>query len=132
MKTVIAKLDKPSHWTKVLPLVLFSCRDTPHASKGFTPFELLFGWDKREIVSIQWTYKKHFPTIVITYLAGLRKKLDISKAKDGSKKHYDQHARDDPLDVGDEVLILHPEDLKGWKGAWTDSYPWLQGSSHAL
>lgn len=66
----------------------------------------------------KWTYKKQLPASVLTYLTDLRSKLDLSmgvmakldeKVKESSKSLYDRNMRDDPLEVGDEVLVLHPD-----------------------
>lgn len=43
-------------------------------------------------------------------------------AKEQSKKHYDKQARDNPLEAGDEVLILHPYAPHGWKGGWVGPF----------
>ena len=34
-------------WDKLLPYVLFAYREVPQASTGFSPFELLYGWNVR-------------------------------------------------------------------------------------
>lgn len=35
---------KRRNWDLLLPYMLFPIRETPQASAGFTPFELLFSW----------------------------------------------------------------------------------------
>lgn len=52
---------------------------------------------------------------------GVVDKMD-GEAKAKSKSHYDKSARDDPLQEGDEVLLLHPEGPKGWKASWAGPY----------
>ena len=49
LKSMLSKFvhDEPKTWDKVLPYVLFSYREVPEASTGFSPFELVYGWPIR-------------------------------------------------------------------------------------
>ena len=38
------------------------------------------------------------------------------------KVHYDKSARDDPLEEGDEVLVLHPARPRGLAAQWMGPY----------
>jgi hypothetical protein len=133
-KTIVSKLTDEKRWKQVLPLALFASRDSPHASTGLTPFEILFGWDVRgpnSILRELWTTPKRAPANVLRYLEKLRSTLDLTtsvaatadaKAKAKSKAQYDKATREDRLEVGDEVLILHPDGPTGLKGCWTGPY----------
>lgn len=126
LKTIITKTcQEDKQWEDVLPVALFACRDAPHAATGLSPFEILFGWQVRGPTSILkeiWTTPKRTPASVVAYLEKLRTRMELTtqvvaeldaKAKESSKRYYDQTARDDPLQEGDEVLILHPASPKG-------------------
>ena len=44
-------------WDKLLPYLLFAYREVPQSSTGFSPFELLYGWDVRgplDVVKEHW------------------------------------------------------------------------------
>ena len=48
LKNMIKKTtDDPKDWDKLLPYLLFAYREAPHATVGFSPFELLYGRDVR-------------------------------------------------------------------------------------
>ena len=48
LKNMIKKTtDDPKDWDKLLPYLLFAYREAPHATLGFSPFELLYGRDVR-------------------------------------------------------------------------------------
>ena len=42
-----AAADVGRDWDKLLPYLLFSYREVPQASMGFSPFELLYGREVR-------------------------------------------------------------------------------------
>ena len=44
LKSMLGKMcqERPKDWDRYLPAVLFAYREAPHASTGFSPFELLF------------------------------------------------------------------------------------------
>lgn len=117
---MVSKLEHPEHWEKTLPMPLFAARDAPHSSTGFTPFELLFGWEVRGPTSIlqqQWTQSSKTPRTVVSYLKELRQRLQSTAAvartndeaaKDAAKSSYGQGTREDELELGEEVLMLHP------------------------
>ena len=44
------------------------------------------------------------------------------KAKQRAKVYYDKSARDDPLEEGDEVLVLHPAGPRGLAAQWMGPY----------
>ncbi|KAK7889577.1 hypothetical protein WMY93_025137 [Mugilogobius chulae] len=49
--------DTGKDWDRWLPFVLFAYREVPQASTGFSPFELLYGWDVQgplDLLRTQW------------------------------------------------------------------------------
>ena len=51
-------------WDDVLPYLLFAYREAPHASTGFSPFELLHGQHMRgplKLMYEDWTARKRSP-----------------------------------------------------------------------
>jgi len=121
LKTTLKKAgDAEKTWDLLLPMVLFACRDAPHSATGFSPHELLFGRPMRGPVALLqelWEHPKHVPQSVLEYTSNLSSRLQLAwkvtgeadeKAKDSSKEYHDQLAVDDPLEPGEEVLVLHP------------------------
>ena len=39
--------EEGKEWDKTIPYILFTYREVPQATSGFSPFELLFGHDVR-------------------------------------------------------------------------------------
>ena len=60
LKTMIRRFaqEAPGEWDELLPYLLFSYREVPQASTGFSPFELLYGLSVRgplDILREAWT-----------------------------------------------------------------------------
>lgn len=121
-------------WEKLLPLALFASRDTPHTSTGLSPFEVMFGKNVRgptTILKELWKAPRRIGALVLCYLEDLRRRTEKTaevtaeienKAKKDSKTYYDLRARDDPLEPGEEVLVLHPAGPRGITAQWTGPY----------
>ena len=135
LKSMLRKTcPQPKEWDKWLPYLLFAYRESPHSPTGFSPFELLFGREVRGplmIVKEQWKMKGQPPQLVIDYVTEVQQRLlDTSKLagevekkwKDYAKRWYDKKAREDPIDVGEEVLVLLPEDSTGVSAKWHGPY----------
>ena len=83
LKSMLKRLcqEKPKMWDHFIPAVLFAYRETPQASLGFSPFELLYGRTVRgpiQILHELWT-KEGTPDEVKTtyeYVLDLRNKLE--------------------------------------------------------
>jgi hypothetical protein len=131
LKAMIRKTcPEPKEWDKWLPYLLFAYREAPHTATGFSPFELLFGRDVRgplAVVKEQWELKQTLPQSVIDFVqktqTRLRDMAELAREKDqtskrASKTWYDRGARDDPLQVGEQVLILLPEESPKLSAKW--------------
>ena len=134
LKTVLTKAGNYKEWDKFIPLTLFACRDAPHAATGLSPFEVMFGHNIRGPTSILkelWSTSKSTPVSVVQYLQSLRERTQLTaetvremdgRAKQRAKIYYDKSARDDPLEEGDEVLVLHPAGPRGLSAQWMGPY----------
>ena len=78
------------------------------------------------VLKEQWHFQQQLPQSVVEFV--LEKLVDTAEivkqadqAKKSAKCWYDKKARDDPIAVGEEVLVLLPEDSTGvfaqWHGA---------------
>lgn len=46
--------DMGRDWDKWLPFLMFAYREVPQASTGFSPFELLYGWQVQGPLDLLW------------------------------------------------------------------------------
>lgn len=129
LKTILSKLDTPESWTTTLPMALFAIRDSSHQATGFSPFQLLFAHKVNGPTAIlhrMWTGNKKTPQKISSYIQSLRQKMAQTVALANTKEEqtkkevkatYDSGTEEDQLQPGDEVLLLHPSVMAGWK-AW--------------
>lgn len=114
--------DQPKQWDRYLSACLFSLREVPNESTGFSPFYLLFGRNVRSpmvILKEFWTQENDAETkSTYQYVIDLQERLEttcrlaqgnqvVSKAK--QKMYYDRKAKHRTLEVGDQVLVLLPK-----------------------
>lgn len=121
-------------WKQYLPAVLMALRNTPHTALGVNPYHLMFGREARSPVAAlraTLTEQHPLPLDVLTYLENLYKEMEEmervvqredKKNKDASKTYYDQRAKEDPLEVGDEVLCMLPAGESGLTAKWEGPY----------
>ena len=66
-------------WDKLLPYLLFAYREVPQSSTGFSPFELLYGWDVRgplDVVKEQWETNPIGEESVVSHVLLMRERLE--------------------------------------------------------
>ncbi|XP_024136818.1 uncharacterized protein LOC112151925 [Oryzias melastigma] len=129
--------DTGKDWDRWLPFLLFAYREVPQASTGFSPFELLYGWEVQgplDLLKKSWEAK---PTDtaergVIQFVLEMRDRLaryreeaekNQQEAQRSRKMWYDQQARHRELQPGQKVLLLLPSSssklLAKWQGPYT-------------
>lgn len=136
LKSMLKKLcaERPKDWQRFLSPLLFAYREAPHASCGFSPFEMMYGWPVRgllEAVRELWSDSTDDPDTRTSYqyVLDLRDRLsktcdfvkqNLKAAQAKYKMYYDRKARTRTLKVGESVLLLLPTDssklLMSWKG----------------
>ena len=121
-------------WDVVLPLVLFSIRSSKHESTGFTPFQLLYGYDIRgplDIVKELWTQKESEEKNLHQYIIDLRASMrEIAKeavkhetnVKVKNKIRYDKTSEVTKFKVGDKVFVLLPFKCHSLSPVWHGPY----------
>ena len=129
--------DIPRQWDKYVPAALFSFRDTPHDTTGYSPFELIYGHKVRgpvEFLAECWDS----PTIedddrdvhdyILKFSSHLKKAwkaahVAIKGQQQSAKLLFDKRARRRALKPGDRALLLLPTDTRKlmlrWKGPYT-------------
>ena len=114
--------ERPKDWDRYLPALLFSYREVPHASTGYSPFELMYGRVVRGPMTILkelWTEEITEEEVKTTYqyVLDLKERLEstcevaksvLEKSSLRYKKHFDVKARDRRFEEGDKVLLLLP------------------------
>ena len=111
--------DEFDSWDRLLPYVLFAYREVPEVSIGLSSFELVCGWPVRGPLSVvmeAWVDKEDSGNLIdyvvqtrstlMTSVEMAQENLLDSQAK--MKAWYDQKAREQSFEVGEEVLLLLP------------------------
>ncbi|XP_033728194.1 uncharacterized protein LOC117317492 [Pecten maximus] len=129
--------ERPKDWDKYLNALLFSYREVPQESLGFSPFELLFGRTVRGPMMILrelWTKDVPDTDVKTTYqyVVDLKERLEetcklaqeqLKSAKSRQAKYYNRKAKDVIMEPGQKVLILLPTKrnklLMQWRGPYT-------------
>ncbi len=142
LKNMLRKFvsDTGRDWDKWLPFLLFSYREVPQASTGFSPFELLYGWwvqGPLDLLRKSWEAASSNETAksekgIVQYVLEMRDGLEryrelaqenLRQAQQAQKKWYDQPARTRELQPGQKVLLLLPTStnklLMKWQGPYT-------------
>ena len=139
LKRCLRKLviDIPRQWDKYVPAALFSYRDTPHETTGYSPFELIYGHKVRgpvDFLAECWDSPviedddKDVHDYILKFSSHLKKTwkaahLAIKGQQQTAKLLFDKRARRRALKPGDKALLLLPTDTRKlmlrWKGPYT-------------
>lgn len=137
LKQMLKKIsdDTPQTWDRFLQPLLFAYREVPHTSTGFSPFELLFGYEvrgplfliKEKLLDNCETEEEPITTYVLRMRERIREFMKISNANEGNSKrkqklYYDRSCKDRKFMEGDRVLLLLPTStsklIAEWKGPY--------------
>uniref|UniRef100_A0A8C5G2Y2 Integrase p58-like C-terminal domain-containing protein n=1 Tax=Gouania willdenowi TaxID=441366 RepID=A0A8C5G2Y2_GOUWI len=128
--------DSGKDWDRWLPFLLFAYREVPQASTGFSPFELLYGWDVQgplDLLNSMWTSSKSKASEqgVVQFVLQMRDRLaqyqeeaaeNLREAQEKQKRLYDRQARNRSFEPGQRVLLLLPSSncklLAKWQGPY--------------
>ena len=121
-------------WDDYLPYLLFSYREVPQESTGFSPFELLYGHHVRgplDVLKEGWTREYESEVPVATHVVQMRDRLhemvevvqeNMEQAQKRQKQYYDRGTRGRDLEEGDQVLVLLPTRTNKLKLEWVGPY----------
>ena len=137
IKPMLRKLaeKQPKQWHRLLPALLYACRDVVNASTGFTPFELFFGRRPRgplDLIAEQWTEgSEKDQQSPIQYICQLKEffeetskivEANVNEAAQANKKYRDKGSKARSFQENDYVLLLLPDSnnklLMAWKGPY--------------
>lgn len=129
--------DTGRDWDRWLPFLLFAYREVPQASTGFSPFELLYGWDVQgplDLLRKSWETPSSAASdrSVVQFVLEMRDRLaeyreeaevNLREAQQSQKAWYDRQARHREFQPGQKVLLLLPSStsklLAKWQGPFT-------------
>ena len=128
--------EKPSDWDRYIPALLFSYREVPQESLGFSPFELVYGRSVRGPMSVIrdiWANEdtEEQTRTTYQYVLELREKLEetcklahdeLRKAQSKQHKWFNRKAKVKNLKVDDQVLLLLPTKMNKLEMQWQGPY----------
>ena len=98
-----------SNWEDYLPILEFAYNSAKHATIGFSPFMLMYGYQPRSPVSVGLANEKiqqvkdflqdHFDMLKVAC-------QNVRQAQDRYKHYADKHRRTITFDVGDKVFYV--------------------------
>lgn len=106
-------------WDECIQVALYAIRTAKQESLGYSPFELMFGWNPREPLKILYELweDEECPSTVLEYVATFRSRMsnvyklvreNLSKAQAKMKKSFDKKVIHRKFQPGDLVLIFLP------------------------
>ncbi len=125
-------------WDLMIPYVLFGIRKVPQASTGFTPFELLFGWQPRSLLDVAkeaWEQQPAAHRSVVEHVKQMRERIDrvmplvrehLNKAQQAQQRHYNRAAQPREFQAGDRVMVLVPNAASKFLATWQGPYTILE------
>ena len=138
LKTCLVGRDTRT-WDEILPLVLFSIRASKSESTGFSPFELMYGYQIRgplDIVKELWVEEdKNDPVDLHQYVLDLRTTMrELSKQavehetiiKARVKDRYDKDTQVTEFAEGDKVFMMLPQKVNSLESSWSGPYEVLK------
>ena len=103
-------IERPKDWYKYIEPLLFTYREVPQESLGFSPFELIYGWPVRgplQVLRELWTKDIEDPQIRTTYqyILGLREKLEstVSLAQQNLQNMSKKYKNTTTRSRGDDI-----------------------------
>ena len=135
-------LQERRQWDKMLPMVLFAYREVPQEATGFSPFELMYNRDIQgplDVLKESWLPGADEMNDVAEYVMRVRQRMEdaqdlvyrnLEQMQIKQKQWYDKQARELQLKVGDQVLLLLPDDTRKFTRKWQGPYRISQKLGH--
>lgn len=129
--------DNGKDWDKWLPFLLYAYREVPQASTGFSPFELLYGWQVQgplDLVKRSWEASSttaEGETNIVKFVLQMRDRLEkyreqaqenLEEAQKNQKLWYDKWSRRREYQPGQKVLLLLPSSTNKLLAKWQGPY----------
>ena len=132
LRKVVAQDGKD--WDCLLPYLMFSVREVPQASTGFSPFELVYGRHPRGLLDIAketWESEATPYKSVIEHVAQMQERIEkvmpivkehLLQAQESQSRVYNRSARVRNFSPGDRVLVLVPTVESKFLAKWQGPY----------
>ena len=126
--------EQMKRWDEYIPYFLFSYREVPCKTTGYSPFELLYGRQIRGPLSIlkeSWVSMETPSNDVVNQLLHMRKRVsellknaneNTEQSQKKMKMHYDKNSIQRDFSPGDQVLIFLPEGPSKLDCKWQGPY----------
>ncbi|KAJ8341888.1 hypothetical protein SKAU_G00341790 [Synaphobranchus kaupii] len=136
LKQMMRKLieSDAKDWDQPLPYLLFSVREVPQASTGFSPFELLYGRRPRGLLDLAkeaWEQQPTRHTTVIEHVEKMHRRMaqiwptvreHMRQAQEAQARLYNRGAQVREFQPGDKVLVLVPTQECKFLAKWHGPY----------
>ena len=121
-------------WDQLIPYLLFSIREVPQASTGFSPFEVLYGRAPRGMLDLAkeaWEQQPTRHTTVINHVEQMHQRMrkvwpmvreHMQQAQAAQARLYDRGAQVREFQGGDKVMILVPTQECKFLARWHGPY----------
>ena len=123
--------------TVCVPYLLFAYQEVPQSSTGFSPFELVYGWQVRgplDVPKESWETSSKSNESIISYVLSMQEKLstmyelakeNLAKAQQRQKRWHDENAKERQIEPESQVLVLLPTETSKLLAQWYGPYPVL-------
>jgi len=122
------------NWDQLLPFLLFSIREVPQASTGFSPFELLYGRRPRGLLDLAkeaWESQPSPYRTMVEHIEETRERMatiwpivweHMAEAQTAQARVYNRGAQPWEFAPGDRVLVLVPTSECKFLAWWNGPY----------
>ena len=126
--------DHPGTWHKLVPYVVWAIRETPSATTGVSPYEMVYARKPHGILALlkeTWSGDIELPPgltkTAVEYLQEIKESLELvadyadqhsEKRQRSYVNYYNLRARDKSFIVGDEVVVLAPDSTNKVYSRW--------------
>uniref|UniRef100_A0A8C1GXK8 Gypsy retrotransposon integrase-like protein 1 n=1 Tax=Cyprinus carpio TaxID=7962 RepID=A0A8C1GXK8_CYPCA len=122
------------NWDQLLPYVLFSIREVPQSSTGFSPFELLYGRRPRGMMDIAkevWENQPSPHRSVVEHVEQMHQRMTqvwpivrehMKRAQEAQARVYNRGAQLREFQPGEKVMVLVPTHECKFLAKWHGPY----------
>ncbi|KAF1388735.1 hypothetical protein PFLUV_G00065720 [Perca fluviatilis] len=126
------------NWDQLLPYLMFSIREVPQASTGFSPFELLYGRRPRGLLDVAkeaWEQQPSPHRTMVEHVEDMRGRMTtlwplvrehMREAQEAQSQVYNRGAQPRDFQPGDKVLVLSPTSECKFLARWNGPYEVLE------
>ncbi|KAJ8368734.1 hypothetical protein SKAU_G00087620 [Synaphobranchus kaupii] len=122
------------NWDQLLPFILFTIREVPQASTGFSPFELLYGRRPRGLLDLAkeaWEQQPSPHRTIVEHVEEVRERMatiwpivreHMAEAQTAQARVYNRGVQPREFAPGDKVLVLVPTSECKFLAKWNGPY----------